>query len=84
MAYYGPVESEINDKSPLPAKVQLANQLRAGIISGEYAERLPSLTELTECTGLALNTVQAAIRILKDEGLVYGVKGRGLFVRRPQ
>jgi DNA-binding GntR family transcriptional regulator len=76
------VEFEINDKSPAPAKVQLANQLRAAIESGEYADRLPSLTELTARSGLALNTVQAAVRILKDEGLVYGVKGRGVFVRR--
>jgi len=76
------VEFEINDKSPAPAKVQLADQLRAAITSGEYADRLPSLTELTRRSGLALNTVQAAVRILKDEGLVYGVKGRGVFVRR--
>jgi DNA-binding transcriptional regulator YhcF (GntR family) len=76
------VEFEINDKSPAPAKVQLADQLRAGIASGEISERLPSLTELTRASGLALNTVQAAVRILKDEGLVYGVKGRGVFVRK--
>ena len=76
------MEFEINDKSPAPSKVQLADQLRAKIASGEYPERLPSLTELTERSGLALNTVQAAVRILKEEGLVYGVKGRGIFVRR--
>jgi len=74
------VEFEINDKSPAPAKAQLADQLRAKITSGEISDRLPSLTELTRASGLALNTVQAAVRILKDEGLVYGVKGRGVFV----
>ena len=76
------MEFEINDRSPAPSKVQLADQLRAKIASGEISERLPSLTELTAASGLALNTVQAAIRILKDEGLVYGVRGRGVFVRK--
>ena len=76
------MEFEINDKTPAPFKVQLANQLRAKIASGEYADRLPSLTELTALSGLTLNTVQAAVRILKDEGLVYGVKGVGIFIRK--
>lgn len=78
------MEFEINHRSPAPSKVQLADQLRAGIASGEYADQLPSLTELTKRSGLALNTVQAAIRILKDEGLVYGVRGRGIFVTKQQ
>jgi GntR family transcriptional regulator len=75
------VEFEINDKSPVHPNEQLASQLRAKIASGEIAGRLPSLTELCEWSGLTLNTVQRAIRILKDEGLVYGVQGRGTFVR---
>jgi GntR family transcriptional regulator len=60
--------------------VQLASLLRAGIASGDIGPRVPSLTELTEETGLTLNTVQRALRILKDEGLIYAVPGRGSFV----
>lgn len=74
------MEFEINDKSPVHPNVQLADQLRAKIASGEITGRLPSLTELCEWSGLTLNTVQRAIRILKDEGLVHGVQGRGTFV----
>ncbi len=55
--------------------------LRQRILSGEIASVLPSLTDLTEQTGLAPNTIRRAIKILRDEGLVYTVRGRGTFVR---
>jgi DNA-binding GntR family transcriptional regulator len=76
------VEFEINDKSPVHPNAQLADQLREKITTGEIEDRLPSLNELIEASGLTSNTVQRAIRILKAEGLVYAVKGRGTFVRR--
>jgi len=55
--------------------------LRERIISGEITSVLPSLTDLTQETGLAPNTIRRAIKILRDEGLVYTVPGRGTFVR---
>lgn len=76
------MEFTINDKSPEHPYVQLANQLRAGIESGGIVDMLPSLTELCEQTGLALNTVRRAVRTLAVEGLVYTVPGRGTFVRQ--
>jgi GntR family transcriptional regulator len=76
------VEFVINDKDPAHPNQQLADQLRDAIASGEITDRLPSLTELCQQTGLAMNTVQRALRILKDEGLIYSVPGRGTFVRR--
>ena len=36
---------------------------------------------LAEQIGVAPKTIQAALDILKAEGLVYGVPGRGTFVR---
>ena len=74
----------INDRSPEHPYQQLAAQLRERITSGEITDRLPSLTELAGQTGLALNTVQRAVRILKAEGLVYSVPGRGTFARPPE
>jgi DNA-binding GntR family transcriptional regulator len=76
------VEFEINDKSPAHPYVQLAGQLRDKIASGEIADKLPSITELIAASGLTTNTVQRALRILKAEDLIYGVPGRGTFVRR--
>lgn len=54
--------------------------LRERILSGEITV-LPSLTDLTEETGLAPNTIRRAIKILINEGLVYTVPGRGTFAR---
>jgi GntR family transcriptional regulator len=62
--------------------VQLADQLRARIVSGEITSLLPSIMQLTEQTGLAVGTVRRAVKILVDEGLVHTVPGRGTFVTR--
>jgi DNA-binding GntR family transcriptional regulator len=62
---------------------QVARILREKIEAGDYGPRLPSYHKLADELGVAPMTVQAAIKILKAEGLVYGVPGRGTFVRRP-
>jgi GntR family transcriptional regulator len=59
---------------------QLAGFLRADIASGKITNQLPSITKLTEETGLAVGTVRRAINILVKEGLVETVPGRGTFV----
>jgi DNA-binding GntR family transcriptional regulator len=76
------VEIAIDIKSPSHPYMQIADQLRAGIASGEITDRLPSLTKITGQADVAPNTVRRAIKILVDEGLVYTVPGRGTFVRR--
>lgn len=67
---------------PEPPSQQLAAILREQISSGELPPRspLPSIVKLAEQYGLATATVTKAIRILKREGLVYGVMGHGTFV----
>ena len=75
------MEFEINEKSPVHGYVQLADQLRAKIRDGEITDRLPSLTVLIADSGLSMSTVQRAIELLKQEGIVYGVRGRGVFIR---
>ena len=72
----------IDVKSPVHPYVQIANQLRAGIESGEIDDPLPSYTAIASEAGVSPGVVRRAFQILKDEGLVYGVPGRGMFVRR--
>jgi hypothetical protein len=48
--------------------------------AGEIVSRLPSLTELTGQTGLAVGTVRRAIDVLAREHLMRIVPGRGTFV----
>jgi GntR family transcriptional regulator len=74
---------KISPASPEHPYVQLAAQLRTRIEAGEITDVMPSIMELTEQTGLSVNTVRRAVRLLIGEGLVYTVPGRGTFVRPP-
>jgi GntR family transcriptional regulator len=64
---------------------QLADELRHGIVSGQYkpGDRLPSTLDLMTRTGVANLTVRGAYRVLVEEGLVESVNKRGFYVRRP-
>jgi GntR family transcriptional regulator len=43
---------------------------------------MPSIMELASETDLSAATVKRALRVLRDEGLIYSVPGRGTFVKR--
>ena len=60
---------------------QAARIIRERIEAGELGPKLPSIMALAEEIGVAPNTVAKALKILKAEGLVYGVPGRGTFVK---
>ncbi|MFE7657315.1 GntR family transcriptional regulator [Streptomyces bottropensis] len=70
-------------EDPRPPYVQAADVLRAAIHDGELrpGERLPAARELQKRFGIASSTVQNALRLLKEEGLIYSVLGRGSYVR---
>jgi GntR family transcriptional regulator len=63
---------------------QLAAILRDGITSGKYpaGRMLPSARSLSQEHGVSVGSVKRAIEILKSEGLVKTVIGRGIFVAR--
>lgn len=77
------MEFDIDFRSKVPSYRQLADRIRAAIASGEYGpdDPIPSLRTLQQETGLAMGTVQHAITVLEEEGVVYSVRGRGTFVR---
>ncbi len=62
--------------------VQVADELRALIADGTYAPgaRLPSGRDLSELHSVALMTVQKALAMLRDEGVLVTNHGRGTFV----
>jgi DNA-binding GntR family transcriptional regulator len=68
---------------PVPLYTQLADILREMITKGELQPRspLPSESYLQQEQGIARGTVRTAIGILRDEGLVVTISGRGTFVR---
>jgi DNA-binding GntR family transcriptional regulator len=76
------VPIRINKKSAMPTYLQLASELRRLIAEGDLApgDRLPSLYELVESTGLSHSTIQRAVGLLKEEGAVVSAPGRGVYV----
>jgi DNA-binding GntR family transcriptional regulator len=64
---------------------QLADTLRAQIAAGVYppGSKIPSYRQLRATHHVAINTAQAAIRILAAEGLVLIWPARGAYVCDP-
>ena len=71
----------IFDMEPKFPYRRVADDLRAKIKSGELAGQLPTRAKLAEEYGVADMTVGRALDVLKDEDLVYGIAGLGVFVR---
>jgi GntR family transcriptional regulator len=74
---------EIDTLSPVPAYMQLATILRKRIESGKIrpGDPLPSETTLQQEYGIARGTIRRAIEVLRDQGLVVTVQGRGTYAR---
>lgn len=72
---------DVND--PRPPYQQVADDLRRKIQAGEYAPgaRIPSLRQLATTYGLSQQTIQSAMRELRQDGLVVSQQGRAAYVR---
>jgi GntR family transcriptional regulator len=66
-----------------PTYLQVADVLRTEITRGQLppGERLASVRDLAARFDIAAVTVQSALRVLRDEGLVVARSTRGYFVR---
>ena len=76
---------DITDARPL--QVRIADELRAQIETQQIAPgaQLPTLDELAATYMCSLAAIRKAIDLLRQQGLVITVQGRGTFVReRPQ
>ena len=69
-------------KDPRPPYLLAADAIRREIAAGRIkpGERVPSYRELEERFGIANMTARSALRVLREEGLIYTVQGRGSFV----
>ena len=65
-----------------PPYQQAAEAIRSDIKAGKIkpGEQLPSHRELQERFGIANMTARSALRVLREEGLIYTVQGRGSYV----
>jgi GntR family transcriptional regulator len=66
-----------------PLYRQLAAILREQIVSGQLERRVPSSKTLSQEHDVSHITAEKAVRVLRDEGLVRAVVGRGVFVIPP-
>lgn len=77
--------AEFDLEGPEPLFKQLATVLRDRIAAGTYPlnRRIPSEAELSREFGVHRSTVRKALDLLREEGLIVGVQGRGTFVADP-
>lgn len=76
---------KVDSNDPRPPYRQAADDLRKRISKGEFGpgERLPSIRDLAAEYGVAPQTMQNALRELRNAKLVVAQQGRAFFVRDP-
>jgi len=75
----------LQPESHIPLYVQLRDQLRALVYSGDLrsGDRIPASRELAAHLGVHRTTVANAYAELESEGLIQGHVGRGTFISAP-
>ena len=76
----------LSEDSGVPLYVQLRDQMREKITSGEWREhqQIPTENELALQYNVARTTVRRALADMENRGLLYRKPGRGTFVRAKQ
>src|SRR5579885_2397920 len=77
------LQVHLQPESHIPLYVQLRDQVRALVFSGELrtGDRIPASRELATQLGVHRTTVANAYAELEAEGLINGHVGRGTFIR---
>lgn len=75
---------QLNQRSKTPLYEQIYEQLQADIACGAYpgGSKLPSIRALSDDLNCSKNTVDAAYRLLMQEGYVWSKPGSGFVVER--
>lgn len=75
----------IDHDSATPLYVQVADLLRQQIKDGTLVARLPSVKSLSQEHGISHITAEKALAVLRDEGIIHSVIGKGYYVaERPE
>lgn len=74
----------LDPDDPRPPFQQVTNALRASILTRKFqpGDQLPGLPQLAEHYGVSIGTVQKAIGLLRQDGLVVTRQGAGTYVRQ--
>ena len=63
--------------------MQVAELLRQQIKDGTLAARVPSVKSLSQEHGISHITAEKALAVLRDEGIIHSVIGKGYYVVEP-
>jgi GntR family transcriptional regulator len=76
-------EPDFDPEGPTPVYAQVAEILAWRIEKGRLLPNrpVPSETSLRQEFGIARGTARHAIAVLRDQGLVVTIRGRGTYVR---
>jgi DNA-binding GntR family transcriptional regulator len=72
---------DIDHDSATPLYVQLAALIRGQIEDGTLTGRIPSVKTLSQEHGVSHVTAEKALAVLKDDGVIHSVIGKGTFVK---
>lgn len=77
------MSADLDPDGPVPLYAQLAEVLRGQIRAGELLPDRPVPSELTlqQTYGVSRDTVRHAFKVLREEGLVVTVRGKGTYVK---
>ena len=70
----------IDHDSATPLYLQVADLLRRQIEDGALTARLPSVKSLSQEHGVSHITAEKALAVLRDEGIIHSVIGKGYYV----
>lgn len=70
----------IDHDSATPLYLQVADLLRQQITGGALTARLPSVKSLSQEHGVSHITAEKALAVLKDEGIIHSVIGKGYYI----
>lgn len=74
----------VDHDSAVPVYQQLAAILRRQIQDGTLTNRIPSIRTLAQEYEVSHETAAKSLNVLKDEGLIVSVQGKGAFVKKDQ
>lgn len=71
--------------SRTPDYLRVVDSITEQIRSGELkpGDKLPTYAQLADTYKVSVSTAQAALRLLRDRGLIEGHQGKGTFVSDP-
>lgn len=75
---------EINPQSSVPTYEQIINLILSQIINGllDEGDKLPSIRQFAQESGINPNTVTKAYRSLEAENIIQSISGKGTFVSK--